>query len=254
MSPIGQMSKDDRTAALVAALDTPEMRERFASIANSFNLIGEQFASAARMVVPALHELARAMRDLPERLRVSWSQAAQNGWYPNSQTPLIGIEIANDAHALDQFMSEQINQDWEALTQELVDAHPERAHILKCAFELHTGQSYIASIPLFFSQVDGIVAAKVGAHLFTEHESRSEKLSQLIASGDEFSAILYQVLGVETQFGAGIRKSGAKYKALAPNRNGILHGSRRHLDYGTEMNSLKAFSLLAFVSFVFRSQ
>jgi hypothetical protein len=37
----------------------------------------------------------------------------------------------------------------------------------------------------------------------------------------------------------------------APNRNGILHGSRKHLDYGTEVNSLKALSLLAFVVYCF---
>jgi hypothetical protein len=35
----------------------------------------------------------------------------------------------------------------------------------------------------------------------------------------------------------------------APNRNGILHGSRKHLDYGTEVNSLRPFhcSPLSFI-------
>ena len=58
------------------------------------------------------------------------------------------------------------------------------------------------------------------------------------------------LLGISTQFGAGIKKSSESAKALAPNRNGILHGSRKHLDFGTERNSFKAFSLLAFLAFV----
>jgi hypothetical protein len=56
---------------------------------------------------------------------------------------------------------------------------------------------------------------------------------------------------MDTQFNAGIREAKPKDKLRAPNRNGILHGSRRHLDYGTKINSLKAFSLLAFVVLVF---
>ena len=254
MPPISQMSKEERAAVLAAAFDTPEMRERFAAIARSFNQIGSLIASATRAVAPVLQGIAAALRELPERLRIDWSEAAQKGWYPNSQTTLFDIEIAKDAPTLDRFMSEHIKRDWSELTEELVRAHPERAHILTCAFKLHREERYIASIPLFFSQADGIVASNVGAHLFTDHAFRGEKLAQLVASSDDFSAILYQVLGVGTQFGAGIRDSAPGRKALAPNRNGILHGSRRHLDYGNELNSLKAFSLLAFVSFAFRQR
>jgi hypothetical protein len=43
-----------------------------------------------------------------------------------------------------------------------------------------------------------------------------------------------------------MKKSGDKDKKKGPNRHGILHGYREHLDYGTELNSLKSFSLLAF--------
>jgi hypothetical protein len=196
--------------------------------------------------------MAVVIRELPERLRVGWSEAARKGWYPNPHTTLFDIEIATDAQTLDCFMSQHIELDWEELTADLLRAHPERAHILTCAFELHQDGQYIASIPLFFSQADGIVASSIGAQLFTDHPSRGEKLTKLAAHSGEFSAVLYQVLGVETQFGAGIRESASAKKALAPNRNGILHGSRRHLDYGTKLNSLKAFSLLAFVSFALR--
>ncbi len=71
---------------------------------------------------------------------------------------------------------------------------------------------------------------------------------------EPFTDVLLELLGINTQFNAGIRSSSMKDKLKAPNRNGILHGSRKHLDYGTEINSLKAFSLLAFVVLVFSKE
>jgi hypothetical protein len=67
---------------------------------------------------------------------------------------------------------------------------------------------------------------------------------------DTITGIFLEILRMKTQFSAGIRENSAHKKTLAPNRNGILHGSSKHLDYGTKVNSFKAFSLLAFVVFV----
>lgn len=64
-----------------------------------------------------------------------------------------------------------------------------------------------------------------------------------------FEDILLEPYKIKTQFSEGIRKSSFSDKKKAPNRNGILHGHRKHLDFGTELNSLNSFSLLAFVVF-----
>ncbi len=192
------------------------------------------------------------LRDLPEKQRQAWSEAAQLGWYPNSESSIImKSELQKGPADLDQYMILSLRADWPLLTAELLAAHPERREILECAFQLHAEGRYIASVPLFLAQADGICAHRLGAHLFTDQEEREEKLTQLAANSNEFTRILIGLLGLKTQFTAGISKASPKRKALAPNRNGILHGSRRHLDYGTEANSFKAFSLLTFVAYVF---
>jgi hypothetical protein len=197
--------------------------------------------------------LARIADDIdgwPEWQRELWAQAALGGWYINWHTPItINTPISRGKATLDAFMVAHLKRDWAAITSNIVSAVPERREILQCAFDLHTEKRYLASIPLFFAQADGICAEYVGAHLFTDGTEREARLQVLQASKGDFAAILLQTLGLQTQFTAGISKYSPRRKALAPNRNGILHGSRRHLDYGTETNSLKSLSLLAFVVF-----
>jgi hypothetical protein len=188
---------------------------------------------------------------LPEQHREAWSTAAEHGWYMNAKTPASIMHVALDGQdALDRYMAEHLEEDWIAITESILFAHPERGPILKCAFQLHTEGRYLAAIPLMLAQADGICAQALGAHLFTDHEERDAKLSDMASNTDSFIGILLGVLGIRTQFSAGISKYSAPRKALAPNRNGILHGSHRHLDYGTKVNSLKTFSLLAFVTFI----
>jgi hypothetical protein len=126
---------------------------------------------------------------------------------------------------------------------------------VESGIDLHEGGNYIASIPLFLSQIDGICAQHLGAFLFSEHERRLERSQQIIdASRTSLTNASLEVLNSETQCGAGISSHRKSKKDLAPNRNGILHGSRKHLDYGTEMNSFKPFSLLAFVVYCFEEK
>lgn len=192
----------------------------------------------------------RELQRLPERQREAWIIAAERGWYVNAETPAsINHVVLAGKDALDNYMTEHLEQDWGAITASILSAHPDRHEILECAFRLHTEGCYLGAIPLMLSQADGICAQALGAHLFTDHDVREAKLLEKAANTDTFVAILLEVLGLRTQFSAGINKYTAPKKALAPNRNGILHGSHRHLDYGTKTNSLKTFSLLAFVTF-----
>jgi hypothetical protein len=195
--------------------------------------------------------LTRIVNDIsnwPDWQRELWAQSALNGWYVNWHTPItINRPISEGKAVLDAFMIGHLKQDWTTIASSIISALPRRKAILQCAFELHTEKRYIASIPLFLAQADGVCAEYLGAHLFVDKEQREERLAQLQASKGGFAAVLLHALGLQTQFGAGISKYSEARKELAPNRNGILHGSRRHLDYGTEINSLKAFSLLAFV-------
>lgn len=206
-------------------------------------------------VLEGIANVVEQFQTWPDWQRELWAEAARNGWYVNWHTPItINRPISEGKEKLDTFMIDHLTQDVELIQNSIILAVSEREQILRCAFELHAERRYIASVPLFMAQADGICAEHLGAHLFSERESRQERLSELLANSSAFAATLLSPLGVQTQFEAGINKFSSYLKTLAPNRNGVLHGSRRHLDYGTEVNSLKAFSLLAFIVFAFTRQ
>lgn len=198
-------------------------------------------------------EISKIFKQLPDLIKATWSVAVARGWYP---TPESSFTIDEETLAmpmdLDDFMVNELKASWAALQLSLTEKYPHRKAVIECAVLQHESQCFIASIPLFLAQADGIVAEEIGAHFFTDKDTRKEKLLQLESDSDAFSASLLSILGIETQFQAGISKSRARDKILAPNRNGILHGSRKHLDYGTELNSYKAFSLLCFVAFALK--
>ncbi len=153
---------------------------------------------------------------------------------------------------LDSYMIEEINYNYSKIKESLLQNHEKRKHILSVAFDLHEQNNWIACIPLFLSQTEGIFSENVGSLLFSEHEQRKEKLQERFKDkAGEYMPYLYTPFESKTQFSAGISSASENKKKNGPNRNGILHGSRKHLDYGTKINSYKCISLLSYVSMVF---
>jgi hypothetical protein len=155
-----------------------------------------------------------------------------------------GIEWRNHQNS-------NLEDDWERLTKLIILLCPDRSEILNEAFALHSEGRYIACIPLLLSQTDGICAEYLGAFLFSEHDRRAEQIESTLENSEDKTLDLFlSILKNKNQYSKGIGKSSLSHKEKGPNRSGILHGSRKHLDYGTKINSLKCFSLLAFTVFV----
>lgn len=213
--------------------------------------VNANLAAWEKSVRESLAQVAEAIRKVPIQQRDTWIEAAEHGWFINWHTPIpIDWQTAHGYAALDSYMITHLEQDWDAIISSIQSAFPERNEIITCALDLHKEKRYIASIPLFLAQADGIYAQCLGVNLFADPEEREHRLVERQADGNDFTVVLLELLGLKTQFGAGISKSSAKRKQLAPNRSGILHGARKHLDYGTAVNSFKSLSLLAFVAFV----
>lgn len=173
---------------------------------------------------------------------------AESGWYPNWFTFFYTPET--ELETLDELMATHLNDNWPEITTKILELCPNRTHILENAFELHKSGNYIAAIPLFISQADGICCETLKSFLFTGNKTE-EKILELIEQGEVSSSILTNVFlepfKLKNHHNSGISKHSQAAKDKAPNRNGIIHGHRKHLDYGTEINSLKCFSLLSFV-------
>ena len=207
-----------------------------------------------KIISQGIESIVETFRNLPEACRESWVLAARQGWYVNWYTPFPIVSKINNSTQIDlklnHLMLEHLKGDFESISSEIMAACPERREILECAFNLLKDNNYIASIPLLLAQIDGICADIIGTNFFTDKEKRPEKIEEFKSTQDHLVSVLLDLLTLNTQFSAGIRCSSSQKKLLAPNRHGIMHGSRKHLDYGTETNGYKTFSLLAFIVFV----
>ncbi len=176
---------------------------------------------------------------------------AESGWYPNWFT--FDFKPKSEDVSIDELMEEHITQDWDRVTNRILEQYPNRAHILSVAFKLHAEKNYIAAIPLFLAQADGVCCEAFKSFLFAEN-TVAEKIEELVHDGkiepNIFADVFLEPFSLKNHHNAGMSKASAAAKAKAPNRNGILHGYRKHLDYGTRRNSLKTISLLSFVVFV----
>ncbi|MGL1937226.1 MAG: hypothetical protein OCD01_19520 [Fibrobacterales bacterium] len=177
------------------------------------------------------------------------------GWYPNWITffERPDKEIAS----LDEYMVDSLSEEWDELTTEIISMCPNRKAILEDAFKLHKEGVYNASIPLFFTQADGICSEEF-THFFTKdrdtRRNASEEIIKQIEEGELNIDIFTEHLIEPFKVKSNISKqssvaSKTEYINNGPNRHGIIHGNIDHLNYGTEVNSYKAFSFLAFIVF-----
>lgn len=157
---------------------------------------------------------------------------------------------------LDDFMCSHIDKDWDEITDKILNLCKNRSHVLKVAFDLHKQGNYIASIPLLLNQSDGICGEEF-ANFFTKDSETGLNASSTIIKQAEcgeihinfLSKLLLEPFKIKTQISQSSSKNSKAAKSKGPNRHGIIHGSRSHLDYGNKLNGYKAFSFLAFIVF-----
>ncbi|MDT3296374.1 hypothetical protein Q4Q57_14620 [Shewanella sp. SP2S2-6] len=194
-------------------------------------------------------ELFHELNGLEDRHQSIWRKAARMGWFPSF---LISYDFAKyvdkGQEQFDAYMIAETAPHTNDIRKYLVSSFPARADILNTAFDLHEQKNFIAAIPLFLSQADGICEEVLGNYLYTDLQNRRVKLKEIIDNNPE-AKIPLSLLVYETQFCRDIDSSSKPIqKSKAPNRHGILHGSKLHLDYGTEINSLKSISYLSFLA------
>lgn len=164
---------------------------------------------------------------------------AKEGWYLDPHLPanacgiLAAILAKGHAEAVSEWLVKHFRQRADAIEVEVAGKFPCRTSILREAFEAHRQKRYNMSVPIFLAQADGMCSDAFAFLLFTGR--RGKPVAKLRETNENIMLDpLLRLLG--EQLAAGL------------NRHDILHG--RDLGYGTEANSLKAISLLAYLSFV----
>ena len=210
-------------------------------------------------VAPLIQGLAYQAKQWQEERKVSVSLLANEGWFPNWYTFQYHPtkEIASD----NELMISQIDFYWDEIKAKIIELSPNRKHILEVAFDLHEKKNHVASIPLILAQSDGICSEEY-SHFFSKDSVTGRRASdEIIHQADTdilklnfFSVVLLEPFKVNLQLSNSSSRSSRAAKAKGPNRHGIIHGSGKHLDYGTEINGYKAVSFLAFIVYTAKDE
>jgi hypothetical protein len=212
---IGELSK-----TLVASVK--EMQEQ----------LERQFAP----VVKAANESSRITNEYAQLL-------SAHGWYISANIKydsVFQIFLAlknNNKELVEKMISEYYRQNLSGIKAVLLERWPNRKQILLESFKAHDLKMYSASTILFLSQVDGICDGNI---------FRSKKKLKKYLEQQSSPEIIDSVLMNESAIDVDTRKEDKSNFFSDLNRHGVMHGF--HLEYGTENNSLKALSMLCFIS------
>ncbi|WP_298328610.1 hypothetical protein [uncultured Dokdonia sp.] len=164
------------------------------------------------------------------------------GWYIPREfklkkiAELTELGRSKNFNEIDEILTEFFNEKIDNIEENLVGTYSERSEIIKEAFNSHKMKLYYSSTILFLSQADGITESKmfIGRKNF-EKNIDSRKNPDIV-----------NILGEESPLNVDTRKDNNPNYFSDLNRHGVMHGLSNN--YGSEKNSLKALSLLCFVS------
>lgn len=198
------------------------------------------------------HQQNQAMHD--ELIKRGWFYYSGMIW-----------KIKKETETIDEYMERCILERYDRIKEEYCyEPYPHRKIILEEAFKLFEEERYIACIPLFLSQIDGISQDAKTAGFFNGKNQLSKKISPCkkrftYSVGDQVSEgeskdilnSFYSKFLAENSENLHISQ---KTKFIASpkdidcfNRHGIMHGHIDYLEYGTRLNALKVITALLFV-------
>lgn len=203
------------------------------------------------IITSAFEEVQRSFRELPTNIQEALLLLAQHGWYLDFNMPLSSLwdikeaissgEIDEVEEALVEYFESQLDE----IENSFSTQFPHRSHIIASAFKAHQNGEYFLSIPVFLAQTDGICKEVIDQYLFMKKDKKPRTaiyVEQIAA--DTYKAALLSPLAASTPIGASEHEREQGFNLL--NRHMVLHGES--LDYGSKVNSLKAISLVNYVS------
>jgi hypothetical protein len=188
-------------------------------------------------------QFQESFQKLGEQLPESLKELASHGWYISADSPIFeSLELTRElrsgnSNKVDQHMSIFYEGNLQIIIRRLKRDYPERSKILIEAAKTHRQKLYFASTSLFLIIADGLC----NGTLYKTKGKKSHLKKQL---GNKNISGFLDVITEENAIDIPHAKK-QKYPSSL-NRHGVLHGL--DIDYGTRLNSLKALSLLVFIS------
>jgi len=161
--------------------------------------------------------------------------------FPGRSAPEVADLYENgQSERADSLLVDYYRERAHAISEELTAYYPNRTTILHKAFRMHNERERDISVPLFLIQADGICI-----HAFRREFFRIKKGALAARKSVDNANVdwIWNALTEPFRIALPIATHTRGVEFL--NRRRILHG--QSLTYGTEINSLKAISLLAFL-------
>ncbi|UVL00506.1 hypothetical protein [Pseudomonas sp. B21-048] len=243
----------------------------------AINAVAQQFGQWLTQVqtdlAPYLEKLAQIdwkadlerLENLPARSQEATIRASERGWFFNWQNSLQDtLELIDKlgeagAEEVDAILKEHFTADFDWYTKLITDMYPARKNAIEAAANAHKrggSEGYYLSIPVFLAQTDGIFSEITGLQQPMGGSGGkirgSTYVSDEVGDNQDAKYLLHQVINLSSMSllkSQGQRDkesiaSGKTFNAL--NRHQVIHGEVS--DYGTELNSLKAFSFLIYIA------
>ena len=187
-----------------------------------------------------MKEMGERVAKMPASFRI----LAKHGWYICGSSAMFdSLRLADQINAgeldsAEDFLIEFYESEMESIIRRCSREHPERTNILKEAEQAHQKEMFYASTLLFLANADGILKG----NLFILKKGKDDLKTYLKSNGhtSEFSQLIIDVSTIDKFVAAN------KFDKSFLNRHMVMHG--HDSQYGTKKNSLKALSLLAYVS------
>lgn len=215
----------------------------------------EQFYTAANKAVQILYAFADAFPEAIKRLTANlYEGLLEYSWFIDPKMTVKMVRAISklvekgDEVAINQIFTEYFKANMDNIEKRIVDNHPDRGRIITEAFAAHRERRYGLSVPVFILQADGISRELLGTEYFSGYEkckTKAEKLAHEVTD----DLFLTSALRALIPLGAS-RKHTSRMKRNDFNRHAIMHGFDQN--YDNELNSIKAISLLNFMSSLYK--
>ena len=184
-------------------------------------------------------------------VRESQLKLANRGWFPDHDMSFgelrqVAEAIETDPDAVDEHMQASLRAKLDEIEAELLRTHPNRVHLLRDAFSAHRDAMYSLSIPVLFSQADGICYDRFRKSVFATDKRKKIHGEATSGSKQQASALSLPLLSNDLPLWMTEQRRDDSFQGL--NRHEVLHGVSVH--YNTEVDSLKAVSFIRWFSWL----
>lgn len=195
--------------------------------------------------------ISDSIKELPPKIETIVLKMGERGWYFDLEMPFQSLGKIYDAFKakdvdIDKAMIMYFHKRSKPIRDEIIKRFKNRENIIQAAFQAHDRAEYELSVPIFLIQVDGLCYDITKHNLFQKGNRKlliCDYIEKLITGS--FQSALLSPLKKPLPIYMNKHERHENFNEL--NRHQVLHGES--IDYGTEINSLKAISLLNYIAF-----